>query len=77
MDAFADLRTRFSFEDFVEKNLLPPLILDNLPGIAPTSRDTKHRTVVCIHWLAGLCQKGNTCEYLHRLDKTYVDLSLK
>ena len=33
--------------------LLPPLL------IAP------HNSVVCKHWLRGLCKKGDNCEFLH------------
>ena len=27
------------------------------------------RTIVCEHWLKGLCQKGNSCDFLHKMDK--------
>jgi cleavage and polyadenylation specificity factor subunit 4 len=38
-------------------------------GDANGSRiDPRHRTVVCRHWLKGLCQKGDFCEYLHQMD---------
>ena len=26
------------------------------------------RTVVCKHWLRGLCKKGDDCEFLHEYD---------
>lgn len=26
------------------------------------------RTVVCKHWLRGLCKKGDQCEFLHEYD---------
>lgn len=28
------------------------------------------RTVVCKHWLRGLCKKGDQCEFLHEYDMT-------
>lgn len=36
--------------------------------------DTKAHTVVCIHWLQGLCQKMELCEFLHKLDKSRMPL---
>ena len=32
--------------------------------------DPKLRTVVCRHWLQGLCQFGDKCDYLNKLDKS-------
>ena len=32
--------------------------------------DPRLRTVVCHHWMKGLCQKGDRCEFLHRMDKS-------
>ena len=29
---------------------------------------SKKRTVVCKHWLRGLCKKGEMCDYLHEFD---------
>lgn len=29
----------------------------------------KRRTVVCKHWLRGLCKKGEMCDYLHEYDE--------
>ena len=26
------------------------------------------RTIVCKHWLRGLCKKGDQCEFLHEFD---------
>lgn len=31
---------------------------------------SKHRTVVCRHWLLGLCAHGTSCDYLHRIDRS-------
>lgn len=28
------------------------------------------KTVVCKHWLRGLCKKGDDCEFLHEFDMT-------
>lgn len=34
-------------------------------------RHTKgEKTVVCKHWLRGLCKKGDQCEFLHEYDMT-------
>ncbi|CAM9148497.1 unnamed protein product [Chrysoparadoxa australica] len=30
--------------------------------------DPRHRTIVCRHWIKGLCQKGDYCDYLHQMD---------
>ncbi|GLD92054.1 hypothetical protein PINS_up000587 [Pythium insidiosum] len=31
-------------------------------------KDFKRGTVVCRHWLRGLCMKGDNCEFLHQFD---------
>jgi cleavage and polyadenylation specificity factor subunit 4 len=31
-------------------------------------KDFKRGTVVCRHWLRGLCMKGDNCEFLHQYD---------
>ena len=69
----------FDFEEHLVK-LLPELegvIDDNKGGInaadpfaAPVRIDPKRRTVVCKHWLNGLCQIGKDCTFLHRLDQS-------
>ena len=28
------------------------------------------KTIVCKHWLRGLCKKGDSCEFLHEYDMT-------
>lgn len=38
-------------------------------GVGGFRGDLKHRTIVCRHFLLGLCQNGYSCGYLHRLDK--------
>lgn len=30
-------------------------------------KDFKRGTVVCRHWLRGLCMKGDSCEFLHQV----------
>jgi cleavage and polyadenylation specificity factor subunit 4 len=30
-------------------------------------KDFKRGTVVCRHWLRGLCMKGDNCEFLHQV----------
>ena len=63
----------FDFEPYVVK-MLPEL--DNvdteslLNPFGSFRGDPKHRTVVCRHWLLGLCQHGASCSYLHRLDRS-------
>lgn len=36
--------------------------------ITSAKNDPRLRTVVCRHWLRGLCMKGNACEFLHKYD---------
>jgi hypothetical protein len=31
-------------------------------------KDARRGTVVCTHWLKGLCMKDNDCEFLHQVD---------
>lgn len=63
----------FDFEEYVPK-MLPEL--DNVDTDALINPfgvfrgDPKHRTIVCRHWLLGLCQNGEKCGYLHRLDRS-------
>ena len=41
-----------------------------LPGGGISSaakKDFRRGTVVCRHWLRGLCMKGETCEFLHQV----------
>jgi hypothetical protein len=69
----------FDFEEHIGK-LLPELegVDDDKGGInaadpfaAPVRIDPKRRTVVCKHWLMGLCYLGGKdCTYLHRLDQS-------
>lgn len=65
MDPFADTTIPFSFEAYVESKILPPLIPEG-----QLNKDPKFRTVVCTHWLSGLCQSGSSCQWLHKLDKS-------
>eukprot|EP00948_MAST-09A_sp_MAST-9A-sp1_P002623 g2623.t1 len=32
-------------------------------------KEKREKVIVCRHWLKGLCQKGNFCEFLHRFDR--------
>ena len=36
-------------------------------GMSHQKLAEKYRTVVCRHWLRGLCMKGDNCEFLHDL----------
>ena len=55
----------FDFEDYL-KVMFPQLTEDK----SKVKRDPKHGTVVCSHWLVGLCQSGADCGYLHKLDRS-------
>lgn len=62
----------FDFEDSVA-SLLPevaeaPQINGGLGIFGKV--DPKLRTVVCRHWLQGLCQKGDKCDFLHKMVKS-------
>ncbi|KDO17470.1 hypothetical protein SPRG_16972, partial [Saprolegnia parasitica CBS 223.65] len=39
-----------------------------LPQDEDAKKDFKRGTVVCRHWLRGLCMKGDNCEFLHQFD---------
>jgi cleavage and polyadenylation specificity factor subunit 4 len=63
----------FDFEGFVSKMLpeLENVDTESLSNPFGAFRgDPKHRTVVCRHWLLGLCQNGATCSFLHRLERS-------
>ena len=38
------------------------------PGMSVQKLEEKYRTIVCRHWLRGLCMKGEQCEFLHQYD---------
>lgn len=59
-----DVGVEFDFESYVKS------VNDAKPKRIISPLDTKAHTVVCIHWLQGLCQKMEKCEFLHKLDKT-------
>jgi cleavage and polyadenylation specificity factor subunit 4 len=37
-------------------------------AVTTAKDDPRLRTVVCRHWLRGLCMKGSACEFLHQYD---------
>lgn len=39
-------------------------------GMCPFRHISGEKTVVCKHWLRGLCKKGDQCEFLHEYDMT-------
>ncbi|DAZ96469.1 TPA: hypothetical protein N0F65_006515 [Lagenidium giganteum] len=41
---------------------------DDSHGGPGQKKDFKRGTVVCRHWLRGLCMKGDNCEFLHQYD---------
>ncbi|NXA04175.1 CPSF4 factor, partial [Sapayoa aenigma] len=38
------------------------------PGVQGPSRHGETRTMVCKHWLRGLCKRGDGCDFLHEYD---------
>ena len=40
----------------------------NRPSLQLTRRPRPTQTIVCKHWLRGLCKKGDQCEFLHEYD---------
>lgn len=44
------------------------------PGMSVAKLEEKFRTVVCRHWLRGLCMKGESCEFLHQFDTDRMPL---
>ena len=36
--------------------------------LSPNHRPRPTQTIVCKHWLRGLCKKGDQCEFLHEYD---------
>jgi hypothetical protein len=50
---YEGIQLRFDFDELL-RAALPPLLQNR--------HDLRHRTVVCRHWLKGLCQKGDYCE---------------
>lgn len=61
----------FDFEEQVQQILPASGAADAVPGGKSYGAkvDPRHRTVVCRHWLHGLCQKGERCEFLHMFDR--------
>ncbi|XP_023412711.1 putative cleavage and polyadenylation specificity factor subunit 4-like protein isoform X1 [Loxodonta africana] len=47
---------------------LPAGALVSLGKRCPFRHDSGGRTVVCKHWLRGLCKKGDQCHFLHQYD---------
>ncbi|CAM9661430.1 unnamed protein product, partial [Sphacelaria rigidula] len=63
-DAWDELK--FDFEAAVE-TALPP-------SANASAGDFRFRTQVCRHWLRGLCMKGDSCEFLHKMDRKRMPL---
>lgn len=42
----------------------------NKGALCPLRHITGDKSVVCKHWLRGLCKKGDACEFLHEYDLT-------
>ena len=48
----------------------PPDPSSSAGGMCPFRHISGEKTVVCKHWLRGLCKKGDQCEFLHEYDMT-------
>lgn len=74
-----DEKLEFDFEKHLHDELV---VRDENGEVIPNARlpggglssadktDFRRGTVVCRHWLRGLCMKGETCEFLHQYDMT-------
>ncbi|RMC17621.1 hypothetical protein DUI87_05285 [Hirundo rustica rustica] len=62
----------FDLELAVEQQLgAQPLPFPGMDrGMCPFRHISGEKTVVCKHWLRGLCKKGDQCEFLHEYDMT-------
>jgi len=60
----------FEFEDYINKNIISTNKSQSNDETPYIKSDPRHRIIVCQHWLLGLCQVGNDCTYLHKLDKS-------
>ena len=48
---------------------MPLFLLDDLlTNYFPFRHVRGDKTIVCKHWLRGLCKKGDGCEFLHEYD---------
>eukprot|EP00743_Colponemidia_sp_Colp-15_P008339 GILK01009057.1.p1 GENE.GILK01009057.1~~GILK01009057.1.p1 ORF type:complete len:262 (+),score=16.20 GILK01009057.1:94-879(+) len=56
-----DFEEEIQFEDVSKRGA-------NNSRTARTARTSGRKSVVCKHWLRGLCMKGDDCEFLHQLD---------
>ena len=50
----------------MRKDALAAAALSAPEGMSMQKLEEKFRTVVCRHWLRGLCMKGEQCEFLHQ-----------
>lgn len=50
--------------------LVSLLLIPSTGGMCPFRHISGEKTVVCKHWLRGLCKKGDQCEFLHEYDMT-------
>ena len=58
---------KLSSANFYSSQSLGPLDRMRLGGDSNINEAKKH-TIVCTHWLRGLCKKGENCEFLHSYD---------
>ncbi|KAH9254572.1 hypothetical protein BASA81_007329 [Batrachochytrium salamandrivorans] len=58
----ADLSLSFDFEPEMEVKL------EKEKQKQLRTADPRFKTVVCVHWVSGLCMKGEKCEFLHEMD---------
>ena len=65
----ADINAPRSFANEKKRqDALDAAALSAPQGMSRQKLEEKFRTVVCRHWLRGLCMKGEQCEFLHQYD---------
>ena len=55
----------FSFTPFLQRTYQHGLPASAKPSSAAASTNPSYNSLVCKHWLRGLCKKGDACEFLH------------
>ena len=71
----ADINAPRSFANEKKRqDALDAAALSAPQGMSRQKLEEKFRTVVCRHWLRGLCMKGEQCEFLHQYDEARMPL---
>ena len=59
----------------VSLSVLSPLFPSRPPSLLPhTSMSIGPLLKVCRHWLRGLCMMGDSCDFLHKMDRNRMPL---